>query len=76
MDNFVNIVIDSKINSYQVNHLNAVSCQRQTVLLLSGSANGWIVKVAENSFYLIEIALSLFTGHVNIILYHKEICSQ
>ena len=28
---------------------------RQKVLLLSGSANGWIVKVAENSFYLIEM---------------------
>ena len=28
---------------------------RQTVLLLSGSAKGWIVKVAENSFYLIEM---------------------
>ena len=27
MDNFVNIVIDSKINSYQVNHSNAMSCQ-------------------------------------------------
>ena len=27
MDNFISIVIDSKINSYQVNHSNAMSCQ-------------------------------------------------
>ena len=54
MDNFVNIVIDSKINSYQVNHSNAVSCQSEKQLL-SRSANGWIVKVAEHSFYLIEM---------------------
>ena len=51
-DNSVNIVIDSKVNSYQVNHSNAVSCQSDKQLL-SRSANGWIVKVAEHSFYLI-----------------------
>ena len=54
MDNSVNIVIDGKINSYQVNHSNAVSCQSDQQLL-SRSANGWIVKVAEHSFYLIEM---------------------
>ena len=54
MDNSVDIVIDSKTNSYQVNHSNAVSCQSDKQLL-SGSANGWIVKVAEHSFYLIEM---------------------